>query len=70
MKAPGGCENLKAQAVGRGKFDHKCRCSEREDAVGVRTSREALQKGVRLTPNDEPAGNQRLYAAARCLGNL
>jgi len=48
MKAPRGCENLKAQAVGRGRPDHHAAAPCEEDAEGVKTSREALQNGVRL----------------------
>jgi len=70
MKAPGGCENLKAQAVGRGRSNHSCRCSGRGNAEGVETSREALQNGARVTPGVGTLGNQGLYAAARCLGIL
>jgi len=57
MKAPGGCENLKAQAVGRCRPDHSCRCSGREDAVGAETSREALLVGARIKPGVEFSAN-------------
>jgi hypothetical protein len=70
MKAPGGCENLKAQAVERGRLNHSCRCPGRGDAEGVETSREALQNGARVIPGVEILGNRGLYAAAGCLGIL
>jgi hypothetical protein len=70
MKAPGGCENLKAQAVGRCKPDHSCRCPVRESAEGVETSREELLVGVRCRPGVGFLENQELKAAAWCLGNL
>jgi len=35
MKAPGGCDNLKAQAVGRGRPDHHAAALGGENAEGV-----------------------------------
>jgi hypothetical protein len=42
MKAPGGCENLKAQAVGNAGPANHAAAPGWEDAEGVETSREAL----------------------------
>jgi hypothetical protein len=41
-----------------------------ENAEGVETSREALQKGARFNSGVGCLGNQRPYAAAGCLGSL
>jgi hypothetical protein len=70
MKVPGGCENLKAQAVGNAGLAKKSRCSGRESAEGVETSREALLVGVWCRPGVGFLENQKLKAAARCLGSL
>jgi len=70
MKAPGGCENLKAQAVGQVRLNHSCRCPGRGNAEGGKTSREALQNDARVIPGVEGLGSQGLYAAAGCLGVL
>jgi len=70
MKAPRGCENLKAQAARLAGPAKQGRCSEWGDAEGEETSREALQNDARFRPDVEPLGNRRLYAAARCLGYL
>jgi hypothetical protein len=43
MKAPGGCENLKAQGDWEACPVKKSRCSVRENAEGEKTSWEALQ---------------------------
>jgi hypothetical protein len=59
MKASGGWENLKAQAVGRGKPDHSCRCPVRGNAVGEKTSWEELSTFALYSG--------RYTAAARCL---
>jgi len=48
MKAPRGCENLKAQVVGSAVPTDLCRCPEQGNAEGVKTSREALLVGVRF----------------------
>jgi len=49
MKAPGGCENLEAQAVGNANPTKCSRCPVWKDAVGFETSREALLVGVQHT---------------------
>jgi len=71
MKAPRGCENLKAQAVGKAFLAIDAAASCWEDAEGVETSREALLVGVRFWSRASGIpGNRRLRAAARCLGVL
>jgi len=70
MKAPGGCENLKAQAVGLQVRPVHAAALCWEDAEGVETSREALLVGVRHEPGVGSLGNQWLMAAARWLGSL
>jgi hypothetical protein len=70
MKAPRGCENLKAQAVGTAcPANHAAALSWR-DAEGVETSREALLVATGHGIGAGFLGNQRLKAAARCLGIL
>jgi len=51
MKVPGGCDNLKAQAVEHAGLANSRRCFEREDAEGAKTSREALLVGVWCEPD-------------------
>jgi len=70
MKAPGGCENLKAQAVGiAGPAIHAAALGWR-DAAGVETSREALLVATDHGIGAGFLGDQGLKAAARCLGSL
>jgi hypothetical protein len=71
MKAPRGCENLKAQAVGVAFPTIHAAAPSWENAEGVETSREALLVGVgRQSQTSGISGNRGLRAAARCLGNL
>jgi len=71
MKAPRGCENLKAQAVGNCEVRpiHAAAPSG-ENAEGVKTSREALLVGFWRGPRVGLLENQEFRAAARCLGSL
>jgi len=70
MKAPRGCENLKAQAVGLHVRHIHAAAPCWEDAEGAETSREALLVGERHGPGVGLLGNQWLRAAARWLGSL
>ena len=56
MKAPGGCENLKAQAVGKAGPAIHAAALGWEDAAGVETSREALLVGGRSRDRRRVAG--------------
>jgi hypothetical protein len=69
MKAPGGCENLKAQAVGRCKARPiHAAAPGGEDAEGAETSREALLVGVWCRSGVGFLENQRLKGSGSVLG--
>jgi len=71
IKAPGGCENLKVQAVEISRLDQMMPLLwVGKTLKGSQTSREALPVGVWFRANVRFLENQRLKAAARCLGCL
>jgi len=48
---------------------NSCRCSEREDAEGVETSREALRMGARESPRVRVSGKLEALGSGSVLGS-
>lgn len=69
MKAPRGCENLKAKKVGKCRTNHEAALRE-QNAEGEETLRKELLVGVWYRSCVGYMENQILKAAARCLVNL
>jgi len=71
MKAPRGCENLKAKAVGEASPTISCRCLELERRWRGRNLKGgAASWRLGYGPDVGFLGDQGLRAAARCLGSL
>jgi len=70
MKAPRGCENLKAQAVGEAFPTNHAAASNWEYAEGVETSREALLVGDRSWDRRRVSGRPEAQGSGGCLGIL
>jgi len=68
MKAPRGCENLKAQAVGLGRLDHHAAASSGETLKGPKPHGRRCRMAHGKIRASGLSGNRDLYAAARCLG--